>query len=629
MTSSMPTQRMHQRLYHWLAARSERKLVAVMLGVALASALVFLALALTMAERGVQAEHEASARRIAELFEASLKNAMLKRDLPGLRDIIEHLGETPGIRDVLILNPAGEVRFAAHSDRLGQHPANYLDHLCLTAGCDQSPARLTWLYSNTGGSMRIAWPVRNEARCIACHGPASAKPVNGILVIELSAAAGTQAVHRSTQYLITAGLIAIALTAGSLVWALRRTVIRPLAHLTTVTDRLADNDLSVRAHLPGNDELARLGQHFDSMAERLAHTLLRLEGEHSFLQALLDAIPDPVLVIDENYRIVLANTAYRKLLKIPGDCTGHTCHATSRNLTEPCPSTLVVCPVRELATNKETLRAVMSLQRADGGVLDVEIDAAPLVAADGRRLVVEVLRPLEEKVRFSQEQRLSAVGLLANGVAHEIRNPLASIRVALQGAQRRLSGKELDRAALSGYLDLVDKEIDRCVTITERLLRMSQPPVPGDARPTAVATAINETLALLAEDASVQHIHMEVDIQPDNLAVLADDAELRMLTLNLAQNAFHAMPNGGCLKVSARVADGMGELVFSDNGVGVTATDLPLIFMPFFSRRADGKRGSGLGLAICKSMVERFGGSIHADSQVGQGSIITIRLPLK
>lgn len=624
---TLPT--IHNRLYNWLSARSERKLVAVLLGITLASALVFLALALTMAERGVRAEHEASAQRIAGLFEASLKNAMLKRDLPGLRDIVEHLGETPGVRDVLILNPTGEVRFAARSARMGEHPTHYLDHLCLTTGCDQSPARLTWLNANAGGGMRIAWPVRNEARCIACHGPASANPVNGILVIELSNEAGTQAVHRSTQMLIAAGLIAIALTAGSLVWALRRTVMRPLAYLTTVTDRLAESDLSVRANLAGNDELARLGQHFDSMAGRLAHTLAKLEGEHGFLQALLDAIPDPVLVIDEHYRIVLANMAYRKLLKISGDCTGGTCHATSRNMAEPCPATLLVCPVRELATEKGTVRSVMTLHRVDGGTLNVEIDAAPLIAADGRRLVVEVLRPLEEKVRFSQEQRLSAVGLLANGVAHEIRNPLASIRVALQGAQRRLSGKELDREALSGYLDLVDKEIDRCVSITERLLRMSQPPVPGDARPTAVAPAINETLALLVEDARVQHIRMEVDIQPDDLAVLADDAELRMLTLNLAQNAFHAMPEGGCLKVSTHAANGMGELIFQDNGVGVAAADLPLIFMPFFSRRADGKRGSGLGLAICKAMVERFGGSIHADSQVSHGSTITVRLPMK
>ncbi len=111
--------------------------------------------------------------------------------------------------------------------------------------------------------------------------------------------------------------------------------------------------------------------------------------------------------------------------------------------------------------------------------------------------------------------------------------------------------------------------------------------------------------------------------------MLADDAELRMLTLNLTQNAFHAMPEGGCLKITAYVANGFGELVFHDNGVGVAAADLPLIFMPFFSRRADGKRGSGLGLAICKTMVERFGGSIHADSQVGHGSTISVRLPMR
>jgi len=617
----------HNRLYTWLAARSERRLLAVLLGVALASALVFLALAIIMAGHGVRAEHEAAARRMAGLFEASLKNAMLKRDLPGLRDIVQQLGKTPGVRDVLILNPSGEVRFAAKSGRLGEHPADYLDGLCLTRGCGESPARLTWLESRSGGGIRIAWPVRNEFRCLACHGRASEKPVNGILVVELSAAAGNEALRGSAQSLIAAGLLAIALTAGSLVWALRRTVLRPLARLTSVTDALAAGDLSARARLHGSDELARLGRHFDGMAEMLAGMLVTLEGERGFLQALLDAMPDPVLVIDASYRIVLANAAYRQLLGLSADFMGKSCHSVGRGLAEPCPATLVICPVRELASGKEALRSVITLQRADGLALDVEIDTAPLVAADGRRLVVEVLRPLGEKVRFSQEQRLSAIGLLANGVAHEIRNPLASIRIALQGAQRRLRGEELDRDALSSYLDLVDREIDRCVSITERLLRMSQPSA-AIARPTAVVPAITETLALLAEEARVQNIKVETDIQPDNFAVLADDAELRMLTLNLAQNAFHAMPQGGCLSVTGRIQDDMGELVFRDSGRGIDVEDLPMIFMPFFSHRVDGRQGSGLGLAICKAMVERFGGSIHADSQTGRGSTFTVRLPL-
>ena len=616
------------RISGWIAARGERKLLVVLLGVALASALVFLALAMTMAGRGVRAEHEASAHRIAGLFEASLKNAMLKRDLPGLDDIVRQLGSTPGVREVLILNPDGEVRFSARDERVGQRAAQYLEGLCLQAGCVQSPARLTWLDSGAEG-MRIAWPVRNEVRCNACHGPVDQHPVNGILVIDLSAAAGSRAVQHAMQPLVFAGLLAIALTASSLVWALRRVVLRPLARLTAVTDQLAEGDLSQRARLPGNDELARLGRHFDGMAERLAGTLAMLERDNTFMQGLLDAIPDPVLVIDKQYRIVRANIAYRKLLHLSGDCEGHTCHLTSRGLSEPCPSTLLACPVHEvLAMQQGTLRSVMSLRRSDGGEVAVEIDAASLVDSDGRQLVVEVLRPLDQKVKFSQEQRLSAIGLLANGVAHEIRNPLASIRVALQGAQRRLGSQVLDRDAFANYLQLVDREVDRCVSITERLLRISQPPVPGEARPTAAAPPVTETLELLAEEAKALRIRMEVDIQPENLAVMADDAELRMLTLNLAQNAFHAMPQGGLLRVGIRQSGGMGEFVFQDSGVGIPPEDLPLIFMPFFSHRADGKTGSGLGLAICKAMVERFSGSINAASTPGCGTAITICLPL-
>ncbi len=252
----------------WITARSERKLLVVLLGAALASALVFLILATTMAERGVRADHEAAAHRIAGLFEASLKNAMLKRDLPGLHDIVRQLGSTPGVQKVLILNPDGEVRFSDRDERIGQRATQYLEGLCLHAGCVQSPAKLTWLDSGADG-MRIAWPVRNEARCNACHGPVDQHPVNGILLIEVSAAAGSRAVQHATQPLLFAGLLAIALTAGSLVWALRRVVLRPLAHLTDVTDQLADGDLSKRAQLTGNDELARLSRAFDHLLSDL------------------------------------------------------------------------------------------------------------------------------------------------------------------------------------------------------------------------------------------------------------------------------------------------------------------------------------------------------------------------
>jgi signal transduction histidine kinase len=124
---------------------------------------------------------------------------------------------------------------------------------------------------------------------------------------------------------------------------------------------------------------------------------------------------------------------------------------------------------------------------------------------NGEMLTVEILRPLNEAIRYSQEHRLSTIGLLANGVAHEIHNPLASIRLALQASLRGLAKGDMDTAELVHYLRLVDSQIDRCVATTQRLMHMSHPP--GDSLvPVEVVAAIDDTVALLGEEARMRQV---------------------------------------------------------------------------------------------------------------------------
>ena len=100
-----------------------------------------------------------------------------------------------------------------------------------------------------------------------------------------------------------------------------------------------------------------------------------------------------------------------------------------------------------------------------------------------------------------------------------------------------------------------------------------------------------------------------------------------MVTLNLVQNAFRAMPNGGHLGVSVRQRDQVIELRITDTGVGITRQDLQHIFDPFFSRRADGSQGTGLGLSITRSIVEKFTGTIEVESHVGSGTSFAVKFP--
>ncbi|MDR0274859.1 MAG: HAMP domain-containing protein [Burkholderiaceae bacterium] len=631
------------RWREWLAASVSRRLMLGLIVALLASAALVVALGLAVGQRALRQQQEDAARRMARLMEASLQNAMLKRDLDGMADILKHLGHTPGVEQARLLSPVGELRFDSlvggpiGGERVMPNEASWrqpaaapqplisAQQLCAGADCRE---RLRWNTDGAGKHLQIVYPIANHERCSQCHGAAGQHPVNGLLVLDFQPQS-IAGLGRGTAMLGAAVVLgALALFALIMLLTLRRQVAAPLAALALAADRLAAGDLGARVQSRAGDELGRVGHAFDRMAERLGETVASLRRERQFLQHLVDGMPDPVVVIGPDYRIRLANRAYADLLghDLPS-IVGQPCHQIGRGLAEPCPSTLVTCPVAEIGQCARAVHSMMSLQRGDGGAVEVDIDAAPLTQEDGEMLVIEVLRPLDRTIRFSQQQRLSTIGLLANGVAHEIHNPLSSIRIALQASLRGLRSGQMERQELTGYLELVDHEIDRCVLTTQRMLQMSQAPA-QTLQPVNVAAAIDDVLALLREECRMRGVAASVDGVPPALSVMGDEAELRQVLVNLVHNALHAMPQGGRIDIRGAQATSGQEFVLSvrDTGCGIDAKDLPLIFMPFFSHRADGQRGTGLGLAISKATMERFGGRIDVRSAPGQGSDFSLIL---
>jgi PAS domain S-box-containing protein len=587
---------------------------------------VLVALATAVTRASLRHEQEAAATRLARVFEASLQNAMLKRDLDGMAGILAALGQAPGVSQARLAEPRGTVRFASDPRAIGSSVRAQWGDLCVTAGCAAPAPRLSWQHGAGAPHLRIAYPIHNQARCAQCHGAPAQHPVNGVLLVDFEPPGPRAGALPPTLLLSLVGLAALVLFALLMALTLRRQVTRPLGQLAQAADRLAAGQLDARVRPRTDDELGRVGRSFDRMAENLDQMVGRLDQQRRFLQTLIDAVPDPVLVLGLDHRIRLANRAYAELLgHDPADIVGQCCHRVSRGLAEPCPSTLLTCPLAEIRRQPQPVRSMMSLARTDGTAVEVDIEAAAVTTAEGETLVVEVLRPLDRQLRFSQQQRLSTIGLLANGVAHEIHNPLASIRLALQASLRGLRQGGIDREELVDYLQLVDHEIDRCVDITRRLMQMSQSPAQS-LQPVDLAAAIDDVLSLLREECRQRQVAVLGPHLSPGTPVLADEAELRQVLVNLIHNALHAMPQGGAITLSADVtADARHlRLQVQDTGCGIAAEDQPLIFMPFFSRRADGQRGSGLGLAISKAAMERFGGAIEVHSTLGQGSTFTL-----
>jgi PAS domain S-box-containing protein len=574
----------------------------------------------------VQARSELSLQ-LNRVLQVTWENAMLKRDIDGLRDIVGRLGELEGIRDVLLLSPDGEVRFASDPAKLGRR-------LPAIAGVvvDGLPVGRFEQLGSGSEVLRSINPIPNRGVCAPCHGAVVDHRINGLMIIDYDAAPVRASAFRSAVLFMLAGTAVLGLTLATLWLLLRRHVIVPLSGLETATRALAAGDLQIRAAVAADNEIGRASTHFNAMAERLGQQIALAEARQRYLQYLLDSLPDGVRVIRAaDSRVVLANRAFCQQLGLPPETIlGHPCHQYSHGRATPCVTTLVNCPLVELRQAGDTLRANHHHQRGDGRLFHAEVHSALIeIETDGtpERYVVESVRDLGQTARISHEQRMSELGMLAAGIAHEIHNPLASVRLGVQGLQRELGDQRATPEQIADYMALIDQEIDSCISVTRRLLLLARPPN-NSLQLVELGNVVVDTLHLLAFDAESRGVHQRHELPEAQLRVRADDAEVRMIFLNLFQNAHHAMPNGGTLTVRITGTDGWATIDITDTGIGMSPEQVEHIFDPFYSRRADGVAGTGLGLTIVKEFVERSGGAILVESSPMAGSRFRIRLAL-
>ncbi|PLY14360.1 MAG: histidine kinase [Sedimenticola sp.] len=607
-------------MFKWMTSRLNRSFLAATAAGLLMSTVIFLLIFLAMYETEISRERKEAVSQVNQLLRTSLENAMLKRDLDGLRNIVSGLGQQQNIVNVIITNPHGEIRFSDSSDLLGKH----------LAFDPSSPEATTGFITNHNGVevLRSINPVRNKSPCIQCHGPTDKNPINGILYVDYDAASLRRRASATTLVLMGSGALIVVVNIIGGWWFIRRFVLKPIATLSTASNALSQGNLDTRVNLPGQNELTLLGHTFNRMAENLQGKIRELSEKEKFLQSLVDAIPDGVRIIDTDFRVLLVNNSFREQFCIDESSVQKYCYECSYNRTEPCVPTLITCPVYEIVKNRQPLKVLHHHYHSDGSPREVEIYAAPLITyTDGKEqlLIVESIRDLEKTIKYSQEQKLTELGRLATGVAHEIYNPLSSVRIALHASQNALAKISTPTNDINNYLEILDKEVDNCIEVTERLLKLGAPP---GAPPMLVELEplIHETISLLHWEAQNSHINI-IENYENGLRVLATDNDLRMAALNLIQNAFHAMPHGGNLLISTSGDDQCIQINIQDDGMGIDPVDFKSIFDPFFSRRADGSNGTGLGLSIARSIIKNHGGKISAISKVGEGSTFTIQLP--
>lgn len=606
-------------LLHWLNISLQRQLLVTLSVVLTLASICCLILFMGIYHSQLAQERSSASVAVNRLLQSSLENAMLKRDLDGLRDIIQRLGQQQDIHQVFISNPQGEIRFASNPDLLG--------HKIETLPQTASSAFHTTQHGDE--ILRSINPVHNRAPCTPCHGALHDHPINGVLFVDYDATPIRTHAQLTALWFIIAGASIILLTSATLWGFMHYWVVRPVQHLAHTGEALASGNLDARAHLNAHNELGGLAVTFNHMADKLQHKLREVREQKQFLQGLIDAIPDGMRVISPNYQILQVNQAYCQQLGLSSEqALSQPCYHVYQQ-SEPCAPTLYTCPLHEIQQGKSTVKKLCHYFTAEGEQLPVEVFAAPMhvmLNGEPRQLVVESVRNLAQTIAFSHEQKLSAMGQLAAGVAHEIHNPLSSLRLALHNTLRVLTSGQTDSAQLHNYLQLVDHEVDKCIDVTQRLLKLT---TLGDGRsyPIDLNMAVSETLSLLEYERQECDVEITFNAPVATVRVLAQEHDVRMMILNLVQNAFHAMPNGGQLDIDLEQHMGKVQLHFCDNGVGITPEHLSKIFDPFFSYRANGQRGTGLGLSICKALSKQYGGHIYTHSRYGEGSCFTLVLP--
>ena len=226
--------------------------------------------------------------------------------------------------------------------------------------------------------------------------------------------------------------------------------------------------------------------------------------------------------------------------------------------------------------------------------------------------------------RVVRSERLAAIGQLAGGVAHDLRNPLGAIKNAVYYLRKKLDSSDLAHSnpRIGQFLDIVDDEIEHSDQIMSDLLTFAR----VDAlslQPTNLENVIESSLSGIEINVCISVVQR---YDPEIPEVQGDYAQLQRVFTNLAGNAQDAMPDGGELVISMQRVGGFVEVALSDTGIGIGDEDLKRVLDPLFTTKA---KGTGLGLAICEEIVSNHGGTIDVKSVPGEGATFTVRLPLE
>jgi PAS domain S-box-containing protein len=356
--------------------------------------------------------------------------------------------------------------------------------------------------------------------------------------------------------------------------------------------------------------------------ERLSKDIQRVERH---LASVVESASDILVSTDTGGQILSWNRAAERLT---GYTAGFVMHRGFSELFLETERSEVEMALSRATALPGSLSEEWTLSTASGEGIAVSWTIAPMLSEDGTMIgMVAAGRDLTERYRMQSEllqsQKLAALGVMAGGIAHEIRNPLAVCSSAAQFLLDDSLEPELQRECVEKTIAGVSKASE----IIENLLRFARPCAVEKMTLAEPVVLLEQALSVVSHQAQIARIEVEMQVGDRPLWVRGVPSLLEQAFLNLFLNAIAAMPAGGQLTIEV---DQEGEEVsvhISDTGIGIHSADILRIFDPFYTRSPIGQ-GTGLGLSICYSIIQQHRGRIDVESEVGSGTCFCVRLPL-
>lgn len=403
-------------------------------------------------------------------------------------------------------------------------------------------------------------------------------------------------------------------------FVIARSITVPINNVTRTVQRMSQGDFSQTVEVKSDDEIGQLAEMFNLLREKLDFTLSEISNEKNKLETILTYMADGLVAIDLDGAIIHANPAAREMLGIEEseDLTGATYESLLGHLSEG----------MKLSTIKENCIDEGGQDTFDYGSTTYAVRYDRFKDDEGQDVgIIIIMQDITERQKLENMQK----DFVAN-VSHELKTPLTTIK---SYTETLLDGALDDKDTAVKFLNIVDMEADRMNRLVKDLLQLSR----LDYRQEKWNIKENNIIALInmaitkvemtAKQKS-QQLNKFYDIN-DDIRVLIDRDRFEQVMMNILSNAIKYTQPGGQIDVNAQVEESTVVVVVHDNGIGMAENEIPRIFERFYridKARSRAMGGTGLGLAITKQIVEEHHGKIEAESKAGNGTTITITLPL-